>query len=166
MRTSKSETSKSDFAVVQTDDMKVAPTTSGYVPIVGTPTDPELAAPGDGSSMTEYTVSAIQLPGSASTGSRRPTTGYSISVDTITQEYLDPLSGKWIPIGDTTGLPFALNVTAGGSATTVTDDQQFVVQVTNLPNYPTYDARVVVEYTLASGGVSSKVQVTVTRPKF
>jgi hypothetical protein len=162
----KTKNQDSTHAVAKMRDAATIQTTSGYVPIVGIPGDPEFPAPGDNSSTTTYTVSAIEGSApAAAMGKKEKTKGYSVKADAVKQQYLDEATGQWTTIAGPSGLPFSLNVTAGGTES-VSKDEQFLVEVTNQPNHTTSKTRVVVEYTVTVGAVTKSFKVTVVRPKF
>jgi len=156
--------------VTMGDDSANIQTTSGYVPIVGTPTEPTLPASPDGASTTEFTISTLDPIAPASSpgnGKKDKTKAFPITITEIAQQSYDALTNTWTNIPSSeTNLPFKLNIVASSSPVSVTKDEQFVVMVTNTPHYETVNVRVVIDFKVGSGVEAKDGKVTVSRAAF
>jgi hypothetical protein len=168
MRTTQEDSTHA--TVTMGDDSTNIQTTSGYVPIVGTPTEPTLPAPPDGASTTEFTISTLDPIAPASSpgnGKSDKTKAFPITITGIVQQSYVAATSTWTDIPSSEpNPPFTLNIVVSSSPVNVTKDEQFVVLVTNTPNYSTVDVRVLIGFTVGTGAGAENGQVIVSRAAF
>ncbi|MEX2244518.1 MAG: hypothetical protein WD716_11805 [Fimbriimonadaceae bacterium] len=168
MRTKQDESTHA--TVTMDDDSTNIQTTSGYVPIVGTPTEPTIPAQPDGASTTEFTISTLDPIAPASspgTAKKDKTKAFPITITGIVQQSYVAATNTWTDIPSSEpNPPFTLNIAVSSSPVNVTKDEQFVVLVTNTPNYSTVKVRVLIDFTVGTGAEAKDCQVIVSRAAF